>query len=117
MAISPKPLALYSMENRSAVSWNKNIMATAGPDPVESTLMVCDYIGYRLKLAEIDWEYRPQYWFPGREHLMLRELAYNFELRYKTKLEKLINKMEFSLNSIQDEYQEILDWLLGQRIT
>ena len=92
-------------------------MVGASPDPVESTLMVCDYIWYRLKLAEIDWEYRPENWLPGREHLMLRELAYSFELRYKTKLEKLINKMEFSLNSIQDEYQEILDWLLGKRIT
>ncbi len=54
---------------------------------------------------------------PGRKHLMMRELAYSFELRYKTKLEKLINNMEFSLNTIQDEYQEILDLLLGKKIT
>ena len=92
-------------------------MCAACPDPVDSTLMVCDYIGYRLKLAEIEWEYRPEYWLPRREHLLLRELAYRFELRYKTKLEILIRKMEFSLNSIQDEYQEILDRLLGKKIT
>ena len=62
----------------------------------DTSILACDYIRWRLRKEEYDWEECPELPEPNKIRLIMRVLGEDFESRYKSRLDAMVLEMDIT---------------------
>ena len=78
----------------------------------DTAILACDYIKWRVAQVGYDWEECPELPQANKIRLVLRVLAEDFESRFKTQLNEMVQQMNINPQNSFPKFMGVCDYMI-----